>query len=70
MVVDFNLKKTNGFFLEKAGYINKIIMSDSGDEIVMACERGIFIATYTQQNLDHRLYLDKEEFYLENKLVS
>ena len=47
MVVDFNLKKTNGFFLEKAGYINKIIMSDSGDEIVMACERGIFIATYT-----------------------
>ena len=47
MVVDFTLRKNNGFFLEKAGYINKIIMSDSGDEIVMACERGIYIATYT-----------------------
>ena len=52
MVVDFELKKDNGLFLEKAGYINKIIMADvplgdGGDEIVMACERGIYIAKYT-----------------------
>ena len=68
LIVDFSLKKNSSLTLDKAGYINKIIMCDNGNEIVMACERGLFIANYSAES--QRLFLDKEEFYLENCLVS
>ena len=63
--------------MKEAGYINKIIKCSHGeinnteqtvDEIVMACERGIFLANYRTEN--QKLYLIMEERYLEDSLVS
>ena len=50
LIVDFSLKKSSSINIEKAGYINKIIMCGDGKEIVMACERGIFIANYSAES--------------------
>ena len=30
--------------IRRAGYINKIVLTNAGDEIIMACEKGIFIS--------------------------
>ena len=47
--VDIIAEKNNKFVHESyrlnkdAGYINKMVLSSSGKEIIMACEKGIYI---------------------------
>ena len=62
--------------MKEAGYINKIIKcshdvndtSETVDEIIMGCERGIFLANYSSRV--KKLFLMTEERYLEDSLVS
>ena len=76
LVVDFEFKKDDGIVMKEAGYINKIIKCSYDEknntaeafEIVMACERGIFLANYSAKT--QKLHLMNEEKYLEDCLVS
>ena len=63
--------------MKEAGYINKIIKcshaeknnpAETADEIIMGCERGIFLANYSARV--QKLFLMTEERYLEDSLVS
>ena len=51
-----------------AGYINKMVLSSSGKEIIMACEKGIYIQ---ELNVDKtQLLAPSREKYLVGQLVS
>ena len=54
--------------VKKAGYINKVVLSRSGREIIMACEKGIFISQLEASQ--DRLLPPIKETYLEEQLVS
>lgn len=51
-----------------AGYINKVVLSNSGDEIIMACEKGIYIQKLNPAKT--ALLAPTDEVYLKGDLVS
>ena len=53
--------------IPQSGYINKLVLSKSGDKLFAGCERGIFLVDLDSSKRGMSL---SREVYLRDKLVS
>ena len=54
--------------IKEAGYINKVVLSERGDEIILACEKGLYIQPLNPDKTG--LLPATDEIYLRGQLVS
>ena len=59
-----------GFAISEVGYINQIVKSPDEDELILACERGVFILEYEIENGIFQQCSFSKETYFRGKLVS